>query len=106
MIETLQEIDNIRLNFSADGKMILNLTIAFIMFGVALEIDPKDFLRLLKKPKPVIVGVISQFILMPLLTFLLASSIQWLITPTIGLGMILVAACPGGNISNLSLIHI
>lgn len=100
MIEALQEIDLIRLNFSEEGKTFLNLTIAFIMFGVALEIKPTDFRDILKKPKPVFVGILSQFLLMPLLTFSLALSLQDFITPTIGLGMILVAACPGGNISN------
>jgi BASS family bile acid:Na+ symporter len=53
-----------------------------------------------KDPKSALVGVFSQFLLMPLLTFLLALSLKSYITPTIGLGMILVAACPGGNISN------
>ncbi len=100
MIETLQEIDNVVLNFSSEGKHMLNLTIAFIMFGVALELDLDDFRKLFQSPKPAIVGIVSQFILMPLLTFLLAMGFQSFITPTIGLGMVLVASCPGGNISN------
>ncbi len=100
MLEALTEIDKIRIAFSQDGKHILNITIAIIMFGVALELNPKDFVTLFKKPKPALVGILSQFVLMPLLTFLLALSMQNFITPTIGLGMILVAACPGGNVSN------
>ncbi len=100
MIETLLEIDHVVLDFSQDGKNMLNLTIAFIMFGVALELKLDDFKKLMKSPKPALVGILSQFILMPLLTFLLAFSLKAFITPTIGLGMILVAACPGGNISN------
>ena len=100
MLETLIEIDNVVLDFSENGKNILNLTIAFIMFGVALELKWEDFVSLFKRPKPALVGILSQFILMPLLTFLLTFSLQSFITPTIGLGMILVAACPGGNISN------
>jgi BASS family bile acid:Na+ symporter len=100
MLEVLQEIDNITINFSGNGKMFLNLTIALIMFGVALDMNLTDFKDLTKKPKPALVGILSQFILMPLFTFLLALSLGGIITPTIGLGMILVAACPGGNISN------
>jgi len=100
MIEVLQEIDHITLNFSDNGKMFLNLTIALIMFGVALDINLSDFVSLSKKPKPALVGILSQFLIMPLATFLLAFSLGGVITPTIGLGMILVAACPGGNISN------
>ena len=100
MLEVLQEIDHITINFSDNGKMFLNLTIALIMFGVALDMNLSDFKDLTKKPKPALVGILSQFILMPLFTFLLALSLGGVITPTIGLGMILVAACPGGNISN------
>ena len=100
MLETLMEIDKVRLNFDEVGIYILDVTIALIMFGVALELKPIDFKRLLKQPKSALVGILSQFLLMPLLTFLLAMSLSNLITPTIGLGMILVAACPGGNMSN------
>lgn len=100
MLEILQEIDTIRLNFSEDGRNILNFTIAFIMFGVALELKFEDFTKLFKSPKPAIVGIVSQFLLMPLFSFLLAISLSNFITPTIGLGIILVAACPGGNVSN------
>jgi bile acid:Na+ symporter, BASS family len=100
MIEVLQEIDSIRLNFDDSGRIILNSAIAFIMFGIALELKIEDFRKILKQPKPVFVGVLSQFLLMPLLTFSLALALGNIITTTIGLGMILVAACPGGNISN------
>jgi len=100
MLETLMDIDQLRLNFSDDNKLLLNLTIAFIMFGVALELKPDDFKRLVSQPRPVLVGIVSQAVVLPLLTFLLAVSLKNYITPTVGLGMILVAACPGGNISN------
>ncbi len=100
MLETLKAIDELRLNFSQDNQIILNLTIAFIMFGVALELKPDNFKRIVKNPKSVIVGAVSQFMLMPLLTFCLALALRNHITPTIGLGMILVASCPGGNVSN------
>lgn len=100
MFETLQQIDHVRLNFSNEGRHLLNITIAFIMFGVALELSWADFSRLIKSPKPAIVGIISQFLLLPALTFLFAIVLKDYITPTVGLGMILVAACPGGNVSN------
>lgn len=100
MIEALQGIDSVRLNFNDDGRLFLNLTIAFIMFGIALELKPDGFKKLLKSPKPAFVGVLSQFLLMPLLTFLIAIALGDIITPTIGMGMILVASCPGGNVSN------
>lgn len=68
------------------------------MFGVALGISIGDFKRLIKTPKVVFIGILSQFVLLPLITFLLVILIRP--QPSIALGMIMVAACPGGNISN------
>ena len=91
-------LSNVRIDFSEDKLISLYIALAFIMFGVALGIKTKNFQELLKNPKAVITGVISQFLLLPALTFLLV----WLFKPIQGLalGMILVAACPGGNLSN------
>jgi len=100
MLEAFQALDAIKLNFSEDSLFVLNLTIAFIMFGVALELKPLHFKNLALNPKSAVVGAVSQFILMPILTFSLAIAFRNYITPTIGLGMILVASCPGGNVSN------
>lgn len=77
---------------------VLNLALAFVMFGIALEISVKDFKRLVESPKPVFTGVFSQFILLPVMTYLLVLLINPM--PSIALGMFMVAACPGGNISN------
>ncbi len=93
-----QELDNVKINFDVDGLFFLNLTLAIIMFGVALDIKLSDFLRIFKNPKSVIVGATSQFILLPALTFLMVLIIKPI--PSIALGMFMVAACPGGNISN------
>lgn len=68
------------------------------MFGVAINLKWSDFLLILQHPKSVIAGLISQFFLLPALTFLLILIIQP--RPSFALGMLLVAACPGGNISN------
>jgi BASS family bile acid:Na+ symporter len=100
MYESLKLLDNLRLNFSPQSLFILNITIAFIMFGVALQIKVEHFKRLVKKPRSTIIGFISQFILLPAVTCAIAILLRKYITPTIGLGMILVASCPGGNISN------
>ncbi|MGC9330761.1 MAG: bile acid:sodium symporter family protein [Bacteroidales bacterium] len=95
-------MDQTKLNFSQDGLLILNITIAFIMFGVALKITPESFKTLVVKPKTTIVGVGSQFVLLPAVTFGLVMLLNafHLITPGVGLGMLLVASCPGGNVSN------
>jgi len=100
MIESLQVLDEIRLNFTPEGLLAINLTLAFIMFGVALEIKVSHFRHVILNAKSPVVGVISQFFLLPLMTFLLIVIFKELITPSIAMGMILVASCPGGNISN------
>lgn len=94
----LENLDNIVLNFNETGLMIMNITIAFIMFGVALGIKRENFQNIVKNPKPVITGVISQFILMPAMTFLVIMIAK--LPVSISLGMLLVASCPGGNVSN------
>ena len=66
----VQNIDDIQIHFTTDNLWLVNLTLALIMFGVALDIRVSDFTNLMKSPKPVIVGVISQFLLIPLVTYL------------------------------------
>jgi len=92
------DIDSIQIHFSQEALWLLNLCLAIIMFGVALDISPSDFKRLWRNPKSSLLGVTSQFIILPALTFGLILILQP--TPSIALGMIMVAACPGGNISN------
>ncbi|SFJ10710.1 bile acid:sodium symporter family protein [Olleya namhaensis] len=92
------EVDHAQINFDSNGLFILNIALAIVMFGVALGINIQDFKQLIKQPKPILVGLLSQFVLLPLVTFLLVILIQP--EPSIALGMFMVAACPGGNISN------
>ncbi len=100
MYESLLQLDPIKINFSASGMHVINTILGFIMFGVALGIKPAEFRTLIKQPKSVIFGLISQVVALPLITFLLVIALNNFITPTVAMGMILVAACPGGNISN------
>lgn len=94
----MQELDNVVINFDSDALWLLNIALAVVMFGVALGITKQDFKQLKQEPKLVLVGVITQFVLLPLLTFGLVCFIKP--QPSIALGMMMVAACPGGNISN------
>lgn len=98
MNNSLEVLDHVRLNFSPAGLLFLNIALAFVMFGVALDIKVEHFTDLLKKPKSAIVGFVSQTFLLPAFTFIIVILINP--SPTIALGMIMVAACPGGNISN------
>ena len=94
----MQDLDTAKINFDSTGLWVLNIALAIVMFGVALGITIDDFKSLVKQPKLVLVGILSQFILLPLITygFIILIKPQ----PSIALGMMLVAACPGGNISN------
>ena len=100
MYEALLQLDPIKINFSASGMHVINIVLGFIKFGVALGIKPSHFTDLIKAPKSAIVGLFSQVIALPMMTFFLVIAISSYITPTVAMGMILVAACPGGNISN------
>ena len=91
-------IDSIKINFDTEGLWILNIALAIIMFGVALSIKIDDFKLLIKKPKILFAGVFSQFFLLPALTFVAILIIKP--HPSFALGMMMIAACPGGNISN------
>ncbi|WP_116770734.1 bile acid:sodium symporter family protein [Maribacter litoralis] len=91
-------LDNVHINFDSGSLWVMNLVLGLVMFGVALEISISDFKPLWLKPKALIAGLVSQFIALPAITFLLVYAIDPL--PSIALGMFMVAACPGGNISN------
>ncbi len=94
----MQELDKVQINFDSNGLWVLNIALAVVMFGVALGVTLDDFKQLFKQPKLVLIGILCQFILLPFVTFLLVILIKP--QPSIALGMFMVAACPGGNISN------
>jgi len=94
----MNEMDLVRLNFNPQSLWALNFIIGLVMFGVALDLKVSDFKAVLVTPKPVLIGLAGQFVLLPAFTFLLVLAIKP--APSIALGMMLVAACPGGNISN------
>lgn len=76
----------------------MNISLAVIMLAVALSMNYGDFIELKRHPKSIISGLISQWLILPLVTLLLIYIIDP--HPLLGLGMILVAVCPGGNVSN------
>ncbi|MCR5325459.1 MAG: bile acid:sodium symporter family protein [Bacteroidales bacterium] len=97
---TFDFLDSIQVTLNAGGMNTINIVLAFVMFGVALGIKPRMFVEVFRKPKSVILGMCCQLILLPLFTFLLALLLGGNINWSMALGMILVASCPGGNISN------
>ena len=93
-----QDLDKLKINFDNEGLWVLNVALAIIMFGVALGITKNDFIRLIKTPRILFTGIASQFVLLPLITFFYVKLTNPM--PSIALGLFMVAACPGGNISN------
>ncbi|MBO5464290.1 MAG: bile acid:sodium symporter family protein [Alistipes sp.] len=100
MKEQLEALNAVTINFGSGGMFIVNIILAFVMFGVALGIKPQTFKDVFTNPKSVILGIVSQWVVLPAATFVIVLALNPLITPMIALGMILVASCPGGNISN------
>ncbi len=95
-------IDGILLNFNQKSLMGINAAIGLMMLGVALDLKLEDFKRILVSPKAPAIGLCAQFILLPAFTFLLTMILPGsMLIPSMALGMILVAACPGGNLSNI-----
>ena len=98
--EVIAQLDAIQVNMNEAGMNTINIVLAFVMFGVALGIKPRTFVDIAKKPQSVFIGILCQLVLLPALTFLLTITFKNWLSPMIALGMILVASCPGGNISN------
>lgn len=94
----MEEIDLVHLNFSPQSLNIMNMILGVVVFGVALNMKIGDFTDVFKKPKSALIGLTTQFLIFPFLTYCLAIIIQP--APSIALGMILISSCPGGNISN------
>lgn len=92
-------VDEIRLNFNPASLAVLNAVLAFLMFGIALDTRIEDFKRVARMPLAFAVGVGAQFLVLPAITYVLTRLLG--VGPSIALGMILVACCPPGNISNI-----
>ena len=97
--QIIREIDALNVTMNG-GSTLLNCVLALVMFGVALGIKPRTFVDIVKNPKSIITGIVCQLVLLPALTLVLIMAMGNLISPMFALGMILVASCPGGNISN------
>lgn len=91
-------VDDILLRFSPAGLNLLKATLGLVVFGIALDLRVEDFQRVAANPRPAILGLMTQFLLLPAMTFGLVTLIDPI--PSIALGMMLVAACPSGNMSN------
>jgi BASS family bile acid:Na+ symporter len=80
-------------------QLILGLVLALMVFSVALELKPDDFRRVAAMPRAVVAGLVPQFLLLPVGTWLATLVLD--LPPNIEAAMILVASCPGGSLSNV-----
>ena len=93
-----ETIDAVRLNFNPQAQLGLNLVLALVMFGIALDLKLQDFKAALRTPRALAIGLVSHHLLFPAFTFALIQIVRPM--PSIALGMLLVSACPAGHISN------
>lgn len=91
--------DTLPLAFNPSGLVVLNAIIAFMMFGVSLDLRTADFVRVWRQPAGAVAGLSAQAVLTPALTCLLTWVFK--VDPALSLGMMLVAACPSGALSNV-----
>ncbi|TXD98539.1 bile acid:sodium symporter family protein [Psychrobacter frigidicola] len=86
-------------DFFASLAFLIVPILGIIMFGMGMTLKTSDFLEIIKRPKPVIIGLLAQFTLMPLIAYLLTQVFS--LDPLIAVGVILVGCCPGGTSSNV-----
>lgn len=92
-------MSDIEIAFSTTDLWLVNIAIAAMMFGVAMGLTVDDFRRVRDIPRAPLAGLFAQFLLLPAAT----AGAVWIfdVPPELGLGMILVACCPGGSYSNV-----
>ncbi len=81
------------------STIFLCLSLVIVMLGMGLSLTTNDFKRIFIKPKAVILGLLNQILVLPTIGFILASTFS--LKPEIAIGIMILAACPGGTTSNL-----
>ena len=100
MYESLQQLDALTINFNRTGNWLLMLFMAVVMYGVALGLKPQFFRGVFNRARAMFIGLICQWFVLPLITFLLCMLFHDFVPPMVAMGLILVASCPGGAVSN------
>ena len=96
---TAETLDTFQLEMGTASEVGMAIVLAVMMFAVALGLKPSNFSFFKTEPKLYLTGIAAQIIGLPLLTLLICFVLNP--HPSIALGMILIACCPGGNTSNL-----
>jgi BASS family bile acid:Na+ symporter len=93
------DLDDVRIAFDESSLTTLKIVFGAILFGIALDTKLDDFKLAARRPGTIAIGVVAQFLLLPAITFLLTLALD--VRGSVALGMILVACCPPGNVSNI-----
>ena len=94
----MDRIDHATVEFDPKLGLVIGILAAVMVFAVALDLRWDDFRRLLRNPKPPIIGLVAQLVILPAIAYLVARTM--VDTPSVALGLFLVASCPGGSVSN------
>lgn len=86
-------------SFSWISTSVITPLLGVVMFGMGLTLKPSDFKPILKHPKDILIGELAQFVIMPMLAWILSRVLS--LSPELTLGVILVGCCPGGTASNV-----
>ena len=100
MYDSLQQLDTLTINFNRTGNWLLMLFMAVVMYGVALGLKPQFFRGVFNRPRALFLGLACQWLIFPFATFLLCVLFHSFVPPIVAMGLILVASCPGGAVSN------
>lgn len=94
----MDDINQIPFNFDPRIGLIVGIMVGFLVFAVSLDLTWENLLRVLKRPKPLTIGLVAQFGILPAIAFL--AGLYLTDAPSIALGLLLVTCCPGGALSN------
>ncbi|WP_025742783.1 bile acid:sodium symporter family protein [Aquimarina pacifica] len=81
------------------GTIIIGLSLIIIMFGMGLSLTVDDFRRVIKYPKAILLGLLNQLVFLPIIGYVIVSVLE--LRPEIAIGIMILAACPGGAVSNI-----
>lgn len=95
----MTDVDDIRIAFDEGSLTTLRIVLGLILLGVALDTRVSDFRRAVRRPWAILVAVVAQFLVLPAITFVLTLALD--LRGSLALGLILVACCPPGNVSNI-----
>lgn len=94
----METIDQAQFNFSPEVGLAVAVMVGFLVFAVALDLTWSHFRRVLRNPKAPVIGLLAQYVILP--GFAFGVGLLMADTPSIALGVLLVACCPAGALSN------